>query len=295
MSTANSVTGRPVNLPCAPTAAVAASVTVPRLEYPVYLDHIRRESARFRDVLADCDPSARVPSCPDWDAADLLWHLGEVQWFWGEIVEGRITDSAEADKLVRDDRPADRAGLEAFYAESSARLAKALTDTPPETTVWTWSDEQTAGFIRRRQAHEALVHRLDAELTAGNRTPMDRAMCADGVDEVLRIMYGGHPGWSTFTRAEGQTLRLQATDGGESWLLTLGRLTGTDPKSGPYDDTDIDVEATDPGTPAAATLTGTIEDLECWLWHRPTIGAVQRSGDEAVLAAFDQMISPGIN
>jgi uncharacterized protein (TIGR03083 family) len=259
-----------------------------------YLDHLVRESARFAAALRDAPSDARVPSCPDWDADDLLWHLGEVQWFWGEVVERRITEGAEADSLVRDDRPADRAGLEAFYGQASARLAKVLTDTPPATTVWTWSDEQSAGFIRRRQAHEALVHRLDAELTSGSRSPMDPVLCADGIDEGLRIMYGGHPAWSTFTRAEEQTLRLRSTDRGDSWLITLGRLTGTPPDSDPIDETDIDIAATDPGTPAAATVTGTAEDLECWLWHRPTLGEVERSGDPSVLAAFDQMISPGI-
>jgi len=45
-----------------------------RLEFPASLDHIRTESTRFRSVLADCDPAARVPACPDWDAADLVWH-----------------------------------------------------------------------------------------------------------------------------------------------------------------------------------------------------------------------------
>jgi len=24
-----------------------------------------------------------LPSCPGWDAAGLLWHLSEVQYFWG--------------------------------------------------------------------------------------------------------------------------------------------------------------------------------------------------------------------
>ena len=54
------------------SAGLASVEAVPRLEYPTYLDHIRTESARFRAALADCDPSARVPTCPDWDAADLL-------------------------------------------------------------------------------------------------------------------------------------------------------------------------------------------------------------------------------
>ena len=35
-----------------------------RLDPPTYLQHIRDESQRFRDVLADCDPAADVPSVP---------------------------------------------------------------------------------------------------------------------------------------------------------------------------------------------------------------------------------------
>ena len=46
-----------------------------RLSFEDYLHHLRAESARFREVLTDCDPATQVPSCPAWDAADLLWHL----------------------------------------------------------------------------------------------------------------------------------------------------------------------------------------------------------------------------
>ena len=38
----------------------------------------------------------------------------------------------------------------------------------PAEPAWTWSAEQTVGFTLRRQAHEALIHRLDAEQTAGD-------------------------------------------------------------------------------------------------------------------------------
>jgi hypothetical protein len=58
-----------------------------------YLDHLARESARFVAVLRDTAPGARVPSCPDWDADDLLWHLAEVQWNWGTIVREHITET----------------------------------------------------------------------------------------------------------------------------------------------------------------------------------------------------------
>jgi len=34
------------------------------------------------------------------------------------------------------------------------------------TAVWTWSSDPTVDFVRRRVAHECLIHRLDAQLTA---------------------------------------------------------------------------------------------------------------------------------
>jgi uncharacterized protein (TIGR03083 family) len=264
-----------------------------------FLAHLDRESARFAEALRDAPSDARVPTCPDWDADDLLWHLGGVQQFWGEVVRRGVTEKAEADKLEPsdDDRPATRAGLEDFYRTSSAALAQVLADTDASATAWTWSNEQSVGFIRRRQAHEALVHRLDAELTAGSRTPMDPALCADGVDEVLRVMYGGDPPWGSKTLDENRTIRVRTTDTADSWLVTLARFTGTDPDDGvTYDDEpDIHVAADDAGGAAEATVSGTAEDLDCWLWQRPPLTEPVRDGDLSVLEAFESTISAGIN
>src|SRR3954452_8365930 len=80
---------RPVKRPCAASAALTSVGSMPQLEYPTYLDHIRTESARFREVLTGCGPSARVPTCPEWDAADLLWHLAGVQLFWAKVLRHR--------------------------------------------------------------------------------------------------------------------------------------------------------------------------------------------------------------
>jgi uncharacterized protein (TIGR03083 family) len=198
-----------------------------------FLAHLRRESARFAVALRDAPSDARVPTCPDWDADDLLWHLAGVQQFWGEVVRRGVTDKAEADRLEvdDDDRPPTRAGLEDFYRTSSAVLARVLADTDPSTTAWTWSNEQSVGFIRRRQAHEALVHRLDAELTAGNRTPMDPVLCSDGVDEVLKVMYGGDPPWGTKTLDPSRTVRVQTTTPGTAgwspWPGSRGPIPAT--------------------------------------------------------------------
>ncbi len=261
-----------------------------------FVAHLTRESARFADALRQAPPDAPVPTCPDWGADDLLWHLAEVQWFWGTIVREKVTgDQAEE---LKPPRPPDRGGLQEFYERASADLSQILAATPPGTAAWTWSDDDhTVGFIRRRQAHEALIHRIDAELTAGlPRARLDPSLCADGIDEVLRVLYGGLPEWGTFTPDDGQTLRLRATDTGDSWFLTLGRFTGTGPGDGVrYDEPDARPAGRDPGTEAAAEVTGAAADLDCWLWHRPPAGPVGRSGDRQVLDRYEAAIAPGIS
>jgi uncharacterized protein (TIGR03083 family) len=265
-----------------------------------YLTHLARDSARFVEVLRQTPPETRVPTCPEWDADDLLWHLVEVQWFWGAIVTRGLTAGSDVEALDNGGRPVDRDDLLAFYDHASGVLHQILSTTPDNKPVWTWSDDHTVGFIRRRQAHEALIHRLDAELTAGERTPMDADLSADGIDEILRVMYGGAPSWGRFTPDPTQTLRIQTTDTGQSWLLTLGQVTGTDDDGTTHDEPDLrvaesDTGGSDTGETAAATVSGAAADLDCWLWHRPPTGEIERTGDPQVLQHFDQIIAPGIS
>lgn len=174
-------------------------LSVPRASVPgmsrlgpsAYLDHIRRESARFREVMAACPPDARVPSCPDWDAADLLWHLGEVQHWWHHVISTR---PAPPEDYPEPERPATYDELLAFFDEWHARFTDVLAVADPADAAWSWSaraDHQDVAFTYRRQAHEALIHRLDAELAAGQVTPLPVDLAADGVDEALDVMYGG--------------------------------------------------------------------------------------------------------
>jgi Mycothiol maleylpyruvate isomerase N-terminal domain len=217
-----------------------------------------------------------------------------VQWFWGTVVRERLAAPPAGESGP--ERPPDRAGLAAFYHRASQDLAGTLAATRPDTAVWTWADDQTAGFIRRRQAHEALIHRVDAELTAGRRTPMEPALSADGVDEALRVMYGGAPGWASFSPDPQATLRLRAADTGGTWLVTVGRLTGTRPGDGSrYDEPGFATAASDPGGPAAAGVEGSAADLDCWVWHRPGLAPVTESGDAGVLARFRAAIEAGID
>jgi uncharacterized protein (TIGR03083 family) len=262
-----------------------------RLSYDDYLRHIRDDSARFRAVLADCDPAARVPSCPDWDAADLLWHLGEVQHFWGTMLRQR---PAGPDDYAEPARPDSYAGLLEYFDRGSELLFTELDGVDPAAETWTWSQDHTAGFIYRRQAHEALIHRLDAELTAGAVTALDPALAADGVDEALDVMFGGCPPWGTFTPYD-RFVRVDVTDTGDTVWVQLGHFNGTDPDDGRvHDSEDIHVVPA-PDADPGAVVSGPAGALDAWLWRRGDDSEVSVTGDREVYDHFRACVNHPIN
>jgi uncharacterized protein (TIGR03083 family) len=265
-----------------------------RLDFPTYLQHIRDESAHFRAALVGCDPAARVPACPDWDATDLMWHLGAgVQGFWADIVEQRPEGPAEG--RTDPERPATfEEALERFDRDH-ARLVAALETADPADPAWTWADEQTVGFTFRRQAHEALIHRVDAEQTAGvPLSELDPALSADGVDETLAVMFGGCPPWGSFAPLP-HYIRVDLTDVGASTWVQLGQFTGTDPDSGTaYDEGDISV-VDDPGVEPDATVEGPAAAVNLWLWKRGDDSEIRVTGDRGIYDRFRVIVAQPLN
>ncbi|WP_110181449.1 maleylpyruvate isomerase family mycothiol-dependent enzyme [Nocardioides solisilvae] len=268
---------------------LAAPAGPGRLGPDAYLRHLRTESARFRDVLEGVPGATRVPSCPAWDADDLLWHLGEVQWFWSEVLRTR---PASPDGLDEPQRPTTRGGLLAFFDSASGALHEQLASADPEEEAWTWAEDHTVGFVLRRQAHEALVHRVDAELAAGATTALDPLLAADGVDEVLTVMYGGCPPWGRRTPTD-QHVRVDCTDTDTQVWVNLVRFAGTDPSGTTHDEDDLAV-VPDPGTEPDAVVEGTAGDLDRWLWHRAADDVVHVAGDPGVLALLRGVLSQPI-
>lgn len=276
---------------CALSATSPTVTAMTHLEFDDYLDHLRRESARFRSVLTDCDPAARVPACPDWDAADLLHHLTGVQWFWSRIVLGETDPEAVQER----DRPASYAEQLALFDECSAALSDALAAADPAATAWTWAPEQTVGFTFRRQAHEALIHRLDAEQAAGAVTGLDPRLAADGVLETLDVMFGGTPAWGTFTPGD-QLLRVDCIDTDDHVWVRLGIFSGTDPDSGKSyaDEADVSV-VDDPGGEPDCLVSGHAAALDAWLWRRRDDEAIDVTGDRTTYDAFRAIVDSPIN
>jgi len=258
-----------------------------------HLRHIADESARFRAVLRTAAPGALVPTCPEWDAADLAWHLAEVQSFWSRVVEQRCSDPEQlaGDDLERPDRYDELLDL---AEQSTQQLTRVLGTTPPTTPVWTWAEDQSAGFVLRRQAHEALIHRVDAECTVGDRTPLDPALATDGVDEALRVMFAGAPPGTELTADELATVRLQTTDTGAAWVAVLAHYEGPDASGGTQAGPTLVVADDDHGLPCAATVSASAGDLDCWLWGRPPLGSVDLAGEVRVLSGLRAVVDTGI-
>jgi uncharacterized protein (TIGR03083 family) len=265
-----------------------------RLSPDVYLEHVRSESARFREVLAGCDPEARVPSCPDWSAADLLWHLATVQRWWADVLAARPVKPEEVDHP----RPEAYDDLLATYDRWSADLVEALAGADPAEEAYTWSDDQTVGFILRRQAHEALIHRVDAELAAGLPSELDPVLASDGVHEVLDVMYGACPPWGTWEPSDGGMVRVDTTDTGEQFWVRFGTFSGTSPEGKTYaDEEDFHVVAApeDDEVEPDVVVDGPAAALDLWLWSRGDDTEVSVAGDDATLARFRAIVGTPIN
>jgi uncharacterized protein (TIGR03083 family) len=229
-----------------------------------FVDAIERESAALAEAMRRPGALAgTVAACPGWTGLELLLHIGEVQAFWTAAVR-----AGGPQPKVPDAEPGGADPLE-WYDEMRAGLVKALRDTPPDAPVWVWWQDGTdsALEVARRQAHEAAVHRWDAQAITGRADPIAPDLAADGTSEycqrILRRWDGAS--WS----GPAGVLRLVAEDTGGAWLIRL-------------DPTPALVPAAE-GEPLA-TVRGTASDLDLWLWRR--VSAVRSEGDPAVVEAF---------
>jgi uncharacterized protein (TIGR03083 family) len=130
---------------------------------------IDADARRFADVLSSVESAARCPTCPDWTASDLLWHLTDVHFFWAGILERRVQTPADLPAVegAKPDRPTSPAKLLRLREQATATLLSELANSDDAEPCWSWwAPDQTVGFTRRMQTYEATMHRVAAELTA---------------------------------------------------------------------------------------------------------------------------------
>jgi uncharacterized protein (TIGR03083 family) len=238
-----------------------------RLRGERYLASLGRDGEALA-AASEGNLDARVPGCPGWDVADLVWHTGGVHHFWGSIARGALQDP---EKVERPERPS-RDRLITWYRDTLTATESALKTADPSAPVWTWTLEKDVAWIRRRMAQETAVHRWDAESATGRQRPIDVDIAVDGVDEYLEFFIqdaldeaGSSPDLS---------VHLHATDVEGEWIARTSNNR---------------LEVRRAHEKGDAAVRAPASQLLLFLWGRIPESDVEVHGDRAALVAFLQL------
>lgn len=249
------------------------------MERERYLECLAADYARLREVAATADPTAKVPTCPEWTVADLTTHVATVYWHKAECMRvGKHPEWWPPDTSGED--PV--ALLDRTYQDLSAEFAARASDSP----AYTWYEpDQTVGFWIRRMAQESVIHRVDGELGAGAPVaPIPDDLALDGIDElVVAFLQYGSRAWpeeygDVLASANGRGVRVES--GGRAWLI---RPTAHGIEGRPARPDDA-VDAVVSGGPAGTLL---------WLWNRTGDDAVTITGDTGLVTYLKRVLAAG--
>ncbi len=217
----------------------------------------------FTAVLV-AESGAAVPTCPDWSVRHLTAHLGMVhRWARAQIVGGEAPFADEAAVLAHVRVP----DLPAWMLDGADALVTALRDAPADVAAWVFMEtgRTPLEFWHRRQAHETVVHAVDAmavarasvptagEVTAALGEVLTPTFALDGLDELL-VRFAPR-GRSKLWDGTPITIAVVADDVDASWTLSVAEdaLTVTPG----HVEADVD-----------ARWTGTAAQLYLGLWNR---------------------------
>jgi uncharacterized protein (TIGR03083 family) len=223
------------------------------MEPASYLTALTEEGEALADA-ADGHLDRPVPSCPDWNLAQLVAHMGGIHAWVRQVV---AAGGQPVRSRVAPSPPEDPAELLAWYRTGLAELVASLS-VDPDTVAWTFlsAAPDTVGWWRRRQALETAIHRWDAQAAAdlGQGEPIAAELAADGVDEFFTDFLPRILKAQPVDQLTG-TLHLHATDTPGEWWL------------------DFDAEGLATRrehAKADAALRGPASGLYLWVWNRQT-------------------------
>lgn len=148
-----------------------------------YLEYLEDDA---HALLAACwsDPMRTVPTCPEWTLSDLAGHVASAFRWVEDMVRNKATEFTPIPE-----RPEGWEDVSAWFEDGLAALLATLEMADPGEPVWNWMvmAPGPGSFWYRRMAHEASIHRWDAENTVYTPDAIDRPFALDGIDEYLTI------------------------------------------------------------------------------------------------------------
>lgn len=237
------------------------------LDPAAYLAAIRREGDAFAAAAA-AGLERAVPSCPVWTVRDLVTHLGRVFYNREELVRRRMQE------YPRTPRPGEDVDLLAWYRDGLDSVLAALAAADPADQVVTFHPpDHTVGFWYRRMAHEAAIHRIDAELAGGPPGPIEEQLAADGIDEVLEVFLAG---CGEGVSASPGPARLLIESDGRSWLVRFVDCAG---RLGRDEAKEWETIVLESHGVADAHLSGPPSDVDRFIWGRGGLDRLTVEGD----------------
>ena len=211
-------------------------------------------------TAAASDPSAKVEHCPDWDVEALVGHMAMV---WTYITAQVTAASPEAST-----RPE---GDSSTPAELLDRMVALLAAADPSDPCWNWCPEEhrNVAWMVRRMAHEAAIHRWDAENAVGEASPIDADLAVDGIGEAVGFAWRWHSRGPVEHFPDG-SLHLHRTDGDGEWLVRAE---------------DGVMVVTEEHAKGDAAVRGSASDLHLRCWGR-ALPTLEVFGDEDLVDAW---------
>lgn len=236
------------------------------MDFDTYVRHLVEHGRGLADGAVAAGLDAPVPTCPEWTVRDLVTHQGQVhRWARSYVATGRTTPPSA------DDRPETPPGddeLLDWFRDGHDALVTSLREAPADLACWSFLPARSPReFWARRQAHEAAIHRVDADRAAGRTTAIDPMLAIDGIDELLHGFLARSRG--SLVSDPPRKLAVRPADAGNAWTITIGpdRRTTT--------------STAEPG--ADATVTGAATSLYLLLWNRGGRDGITVDGDETLL------------
>lgn len=238
-----------------------------------YQEAIETESAAFTEALR-ASASLDVPSCPGWTVAELAVHLGVIQRWATHMVRSGATERLQG----REERFAIDPGdprLVDWFQDGTHDLVDALRSFPEDSPVWSWTRDQSVRFWARRQAHEAAVHRWDAQGALGIPHAIDAALAADGVDEWLYAFAVERSRAASTQLGRGESFHFHCTDEAGEWVV---RFDGSG------------IEVRNEHSKADVAVRGPASDLLLFVWGRGARDRLEVLGDAALLERWPELL-----
>jgi hypothetical protein len=132
-------------------------------------------------------------------------------------------------------------------------------------------------FWSRRQAHEAAVHRWDAQNALGAGAPQAilSALAADGINEWFSVFAVGRSRRTSGRMGLGESFHLHRTDEQGEWVVR-------------FEGSDIDVRSEH--ARADVAVRGTASDPLLFLWGRKSPESLEVPGNASLLYRWPELL-----